>query len=119
MCAAAAWHSRRHIHRCASILEETQFAALISALHRCAQNKLPLTVGGAGLPQLRGLAGKAKSYAERLFDCSMIGPLDDAEAEPAIVKPAKDAGINFAATNLAIDSVDEGYTVDLDVDVFR
>jgi Cdc6-like AAA superfamily ATPase len=45
-------------------LEKGQFAALISALHRCAQSKLPLTVVGAGLPQLRGLAGNAKSYAE-------------------------------------------------------
>src|SRR5713226_6806183 len=31
-------------------LDKDQFAALISALHRCAQSKLPLTVVGAGLP---------------------------------------------------------------------
>ena len=76
-------------------LDKTQFAALISALHRCAQEKLPLTLVGAGLPQLRGLAGNAKSYAERLFDYPMIGALTPSEAEVAIVKPARDAGVTF------------------------
>ncbi|MCY7370914.1 MAG: hypothetical protein LH479_08615 [Polaromonas sp.] len=45
-----------------------QFAVLISALHHCAHLKLPLTIVGAGLPQLLRLAGEARSYAERLFD---------------------------------------------------
>jgi hypothetical protein len=76
-------------------LQEDQFGALISALHRCAQNKLPITVVGAGLPQLRGLAGSAKSYAERLFDFPMIGPLKREEAELAILKPARDEGEDF------------------------
>lgn len=57
-------------------IKEEEFAALISALHRCAQGRLPLTVVGAGLPQLLALAGNAKSYAERLFDFPQIGPLD-------------------------------------------
>lgn len=48
-------------------VEEDQLAAFISALHRCSQEKLPVTVVGAGLPQLRGRLGKAKSYAERLL----------------------------------------------------
>ena len=39
--------------------QANQFAALISALHRCAQGKLPVTVVGAGLPQLLALAGNA------------------------------------------------------------
>jgi hypothetical protein len=76
-------------------LPETQFAALISALHRCAQAKLPVTVVGAGLPQLRGLAGDAKSYAERLFDYPMIGALTESEAKLAILKPAHDEGADF------------------------
>jgi AAA ATPase domain len=76
-------------------LQEDQFGALISALHRCAQNKLPITVVGAGLPQLRGLAGSAKSYAERLFDFPTIGPLKREEAELAILKPARDEGEDF------------------------
>src|SRR5262249_33667281 len=45
---------------------EEQLAALISGLHRCAQRSLPIGLLGAGLPQLVGRMGKAKSYAERL-----------------------------------------------------
>lgn len=78
-------------------LKEDQFAALISALHRCAQGKLPVTVVGAGLPQLRSLAGNAKSYAERLFDYPELGPLSQAEASLAISKPAKQEGVEFSA----------------------
>jgi len=76
-------------------VKNNQLGALISALHRCAQNGLPLTVVGAGLPQLRGMAGNAKSYTERLFDFPMIGPLNDAEAEQAIVKPARAEGVDY------------------------
>ena len=77
-------------------VEEAQFAALISALHRCTQQKLPVCVVGAGLPQLRGRAGKAKSYAERLFDYPEIGPLPESAATHALVKPAQDLGVEFA-----------------------
>ena len=82
-------------------IESSQFAALISALHRCAQQKLPLTVVGAGLPQLRALAGEAKSYAERLFDYPTVGPLTATEAELAIVKPAQVQGVEFAKDAVA------------------
>lgn len=81
-------------------VKETQLGALISALHRCSQSGLPVTVVGAGLPQLRGMAGNAKSYAERLFDFPTVGPLTATEAELAIVKPAKNEGIHF--TNEAV-----------------
>ena len=83
-------------------LPQDQFAALISALHRCAQDRLPVTVVGAGLPQLRALAGEAKSYAERLFDFPQIGPLNRTEAEIAIVKPAREEGVDFT-----LDAIDE------------
>ncbi len=78
-------------------IKEEEFAALISALHRCAQGRLPVTVVGAGLPQLLALAGNAKSYAERLFNFPQIGPLDPEEAELAIVKPARDIGADYVA----------------------
>jgi len=81
-------------------IEEAQFAALISALHRCAQSQLPLTIAGAGLPLLRGLAGNAKSYAERLFDFPTIGQLGDAEAILALQKPASNEGVLFTAEAL-------------------
>jgi AAA ATPase domain len=76
-------------------LPQDQFAALIAALHRSVQRQLPVTIVGAGLPQLRALAGDAKSYAERLFDFPMIGPLSPAEAERALRKPAADAGVDY------------------------
>lgn len=71
---------------------EEQLAALISALHLCSQEQLPITVVGAGLPQLRGQLGLAKSYAERLFDFPEIGALRPDDARIAIVRPAEHEG---------------------------
>jgi AAA ATPase domain len=68
---------------------EAELAALITALHRAAQRQLPVVLVGAGLPQLRGRMGRAKSYAERLFDFPEIGPLSPPEAGIAIRKPAE------------------------------
>ncbi len=68
-------------------VEESQLEALITALHRTAQRQLPVVLVGAGLPQLRGQMGRAKSYAERLFDFPTVGPLPPAAARQAIVKP--------------------------------
>lgn len=76
-------------------LDEEQFGALIAALHRCAQQQLPVTVVGAGLPQLLALAGNAKSYAERLFDFPFIGPLAPEDARLALNKPANDEKVHF------------------------
>lgn len=74
-------------------VEENELAALITALHRCAQRRLPVTLVGAGLPQLRGRMGRAKSYAERLFEFPEIGPLDPEAARTAIAKPAQAQGV--------------------------
>jgi hypothetical protein len=82
-------------------LPEAQFGALIAALHRCSQNRLPVTVVGAGLPQLRGLAGDAKSYAERLFDFPTIDALKEPEARLAIEKPARDEGVVYTTEAVA------------------
>jgi len=91
-------------------VEEDQLAALISALHRCAQLQLPITLIGAGLPQLRGRMGAAKSYSERLFDFPLIGPLEDADAALAIAKPAHDEGVEIMpdAVNMIV-SRTQGY----------
>jgi hypothetical protein len=50
---------------------------------------------GAGLPQLRGQMGRAKSYAERLFDFPMIGPLPESAARQAIEKPVREQGVDI------------------------
>ncbi|HEY4239132.1 MAG TPA: ATP-binding protein [Kofleriaceae bacterium] len=76
-------------------IEESQFAALIMALHRVAQLQLPIGVVGAGLPQLRAKAGNAKSYAERLFDYPEVGPLSPAAARLALERPAEKLGVRF------------------------
>lgn len=91
-------------------VEEPQMAALISALHRCAQERLPVTVVGAGLPQLRGRMGEAKSYAERLFDFPEIGALSPPDAWEAIVRPAENEGaaIDRDAVELIIEKT-QGY----------
>jgi predicted transcriptional regulator len=74
-------------------VEEAELAALITALHRAAQHRLPIVLVGAGLPQLRGRMGEAKSYAERLFDFPQVGPLPPLAARIAIAKPAEDEGV--------------------------
>jgi len=77
-------------------VEEEQLAALITALHRVAQRQLPVMLVGAGLPQLPGRMGRAKSYAERLFDFPVVGPLDAAAARDAIALPAAQQHVAFA-----------------------
>ncbi len=86
-------------------VEEDELAALITALHRTAQRRLPVVLVGAGLPQLRGRMGRAKSYAERLFDFPEIGPLSPEAAARAIEKPLRDQGV--AITSDALDSIVE------------
>ena len=82
---------------------ELQLAALITAMHRVEQRALPVVLVGAGLPQLRGQMGNAKSYAERLFDFPEIGPLSAEAAERAIVKPLEIEDI--AITKEAVDEI--------------
>lgn len=89
---------------------EEQLAALITALHRVAQQQLPVVMAGAGLPQLRGQMGNAKSYAERLFDFPFIGPLSPAESRQAIEKPLESEGVQIEDAALqAIVEITRGY----------
>lgn len=76
-------------------VEEVQLASLVTALHRMAQRGLPVMLVGAGLPQLPGKMGRAKSYAERLFDFPEIGPLNESASRLAISKPAVDEGVHI------------------------
>jgi hypothetical protein len=77
-------------------IEENQFAALIMALHKCTQKQLPISLVGAGLPQLVGQAGRAKSYAERLFQYPSIGPLGEDAAIDALVLPASKLKVKYS-----------------------
>lgn len=91
-------------------VKEEELAALITALHRTAQRRLPVILVGAGLPQLRGQTGRAKSYAERLFDFPEIGALSPDAARLAIEKPANDEGVEVTsgALDLIVDET-RGY----------
>jgi hypothetical protein len=98
------------------LFDEVQFLslveleALIAALHKTVQRQLPITLVGAGLPQLPRLAGEAKSYAERLFQFPMIGRLSSDEAARALVEPAAPLGVEFADEAVqAIVDYTEGY----------
>lgn len=81
-------------------LGTTQLEAVIQAIHKTVQRTLPITVVGAGLPQLAELAGDAKSYAERLFKFPSIGNLDDDDTRRALDEPAREEGAHFTADAL-------------------
>jgi hypothetical protein len=76
-------------------LSEPEMSALIMAVHRVSQRRLPLVLVAAGLPQLVGLAGRSKSYAERLFQYPPVGPLSEPDAVAALQDPAKQEGAAF------------------------
>lgn len=84
-------------------ISEPEFAALIMALHKCTQKQLPIALVGAGLPQLVGQAGRAKSYAERLFLYPEIGPLSNEAAKAALRIPAKKENVEY--TDEALDEI--------------
>lgn len=82
---------------------EEQLAALLFALHRVSQSQLPVAVIGAGLPQLLGQTGRAKSYAERLLEFIAIDRLGEGAARDALCKPAAREGVAF--TDGAIEEI--------------
>jgi hypothetical protein len=81
-------------------VQEDELSALITALHRTSQRSLPVVLVGAGLPQLPGRMGRAKSYAERLFDFPTVGALSAEAATIAIAKPAIDQGVEVDSNAL-------------------
>jgi hypothetical protein len=90
------------------LLDEVQFLSapqlesLISALHKSVQRALPMTLVGAGLPQVAQLAGEAKSYAERLFTFPVIGNLTDDQAHNVLQQPARAEGAEWDQAALAL-----------------
>jgi hypothetical protein len=91
-------------------INEKEFAALIAAVHLVSQRQLPMVVFGAGLPQLVGNAGRAKSYAERLFEFVEIGPLARTYSDDALQQPAQREAVAFETTALeAIFAATQGY----------
>ena len=80
---------------------EEQLASLITALHSASQEQLPITMLAAGLPQLVGQTGRARSYAERLFEFTPVDRLGNAAARDALIVPASKEGVAFHADAIA------------------
>ncbi len=76
-------------------VDQNTLTALIVGLHRASQERLPITISGAGLPTLAALTGDAKTYAERMFVMSKIGTLTDAHAIEALRTPAQSEGVTW------------------------
>jgi hypothetical protein len=87
----------------AIIIDEMQYlsapelAALIMGIHKISQEQMPIILFGAGLPQLAGNIGRAKSYAERLFVFPPVGPLTREDAGIALQEPVRLEGVAFTA----------------------
>jgi hypothetical protein len=91
-------------------LNSQQLEAVIEALHKMVQRKLPITLVGAGLPQIAQLAGDAKSYAERLFKFPTVGNLSEDDSYVALEQPAEVEGAGFERDALArAYAITEGY----------
>ena len=84
-------------------MKEEEIAALVNAIHRCNQLRLPLMIFGAGLPKILKTLGKVKSYSERLFRFEEIDALSGQDAKDAIVKPAEPLGGSYTEEALIDD----------------
>jgi AAA ATPase-like protein len=81
-------------------LDEEELSALIMAMHQVSQRQLPVVLVGAGLPQLVALAGRSKSYAERLFQFPEVGALQPIDAADAVQEPVQEQGVRFTEAAL-------------------
>ena len=81
---------------------EEHLAALIMALHAANQTQLPVTMVAAGLPQLLGQTGRAKSYAERMFEFVSIDRLDKEAATAALCVPAERERVKFRPAAISV-----------------
>ncbi len=100
--------AREHETGVVFLVDEMQFLAreeleaIAAAMHRMSQTMLPVTLVGAGLPQLPGLMVDAKSYAERLFAYPKLGPLSEDAACQALAMPAEERNVYWDEDALAL-----------------
>jgi hypothetical protein len=91
-------------------LSTEEVSALCAGLHEISQQGLPFVLVGAGLPHLPASLSAAKSYSERLFRYTWVGPLSRPAADQAWEMPAKDEGVTYAPDALErLYAVTEGY----------
>ncbi|MDR2260531.1 MAG: ATP-binding protein [Azoarcus sp.] len=113
---AIAEAAEEHNTAVAIIIDEIQYlaskelGAIIMAMHQMQQRQLPLVLIATGLPTLPGLAGKSKTYSERLFSFPNVGALSEDEVCRALQEPVREAGMIFNIDALqAIYQMTQGY----------
>ena len=90
--------------------KQNELEALITAQHRINQERLPITIIGAGLPKILINVTESKTYAERMFAFVEISSLDYKDAKNAIVNPGKPFNITYTEEALEeIYKITEGY----------
>lgn len=107
---------------CALFIDEMQelepqlLSSLLAVQHAAHQDGWPFFIIGAGLPTLPATLSGARSYAERLFDYRVIGPLSEEAARLALAQPAEKCGARYSdpAMEYLIDAA-EGYPFFLQV----
>lgn len=72
-------------------------AAICFAFQAVSRQSLPVSLVGAGLPDLRVRLLTAKPYADRLFSYRELGRLSPIDARSALVVPAAVFGVDFDA----------------------
>ena len=90
--------------------KQNELEALVTAQHRINQERLPITIIGAGLPKILVNVTESKTYAERMFAFVEISSLDYKDAKNAIVNPGKPFNITYTEEALEeIYKITEGY----------
>ena len=91
-------------------MEMSVLSGIIVTLHKAAQDQLPIYLVGSGLPTIRALIGKSKTYAERMFVYENVGALSESETNEALQTPMKAAGVELTSEAAsAIYSASKGY----------
>ena len=83
-------------------LNDRDWIALRSSLHRITHLELPIMFVGAGLPVLSKRCEEAKFFSENLFRLEELGPLTLEEMEDAITKPLKGTRVSLAPKVLTL-----------------
>lgn len=68
---------------------------MIAALHQVVRRGLPITLVGAGPPQIAELTGDAKSYSERIFTFPQMKNLDEESTKKVFQETARVEDTNF------------------------
>lgn len=76
-------------------LDGPSLAAICIAFQAISRRSLPVSLVGAGLPDLRVRLLAAKPYADRLFSYRELGRLSPVDARSALVGPASAFGVDF------------------------